>query len=105
MTRLDRIRVASRKRDRRNGKPVNLPQAEVVAIRRELADGIASGQDVETLLTSIAERHGVTPHKVRFCGMAMFCGRPPLLTYAAEIKNGRAGMSERHRTHVKGWSE
>lgn len=99
--RLATIRASARRMARAAGKPINLSQAEVLQIRKELADAIASGQHAEQAIEDIAALHGVPRRKVRFCGMASFSGGPRLILYAQEIRERRATMGPRHRTHVR----
>lgn len=104
-SRLAAIRAAARRRDRAAGRPVNPSSAEVIAIRRELAEGIASGGDVDEVVARVAEAHGLSTRKVRYAAMTQFAGRPMLISMASETRDRKARMSERHRAAVRGWSE
>lgn len=96
MTRMALLRQRAHRMARKAGKPVLLLAAEVVAIRKALG----RGEEVHV----VAERHGLTPRRVRSIGRTNRMGAtsPPLDAYVRELRERRATLNARQLAHVRG---
>ena len=83
MTRLDLVRASARRMDRAAGRPVNLTQAEVIAVRRALL----AGEMPEVL----AQRYSCSVGRIKRCAKATaLVSSQSLLIEQREMRERRA---------------